>query len=526
MEFKIPSEDKYSESLQTIKDLFRKMVPKATVSVGSVLYEWIIRPLSMSNASVQESLEELSTTKTLRYLSTSSNTEEGEADALLSNYFVTRKSGTASSGLITITSSTRETTIPANTTFSAGGTTLTTEYTVCGVTDPESRTATGSIVYTKAIKTSEGYVFNVPVTAQSDVPVVIPEGTAVESVSYIDGFVSAVVGSAIFGGDSAETDAEMVKRASTTVASPIGGTKAIQKLLEASGYPVYSSASFGQQDPEMLRDEYNAVLIGTGGMVDTYVKTDKYPRHGTVTVNLTGEGILFSKDITEDLPKGFIGITSVVLPEGVYGDFSVEFGSSSSASKAVSGDVPIDSPQGARLSAYQTAKLTLILSSGTRMDASDSSSSSGTIQVGITYSYMPYIQELQDYMNRPDVRMVGVDVRIKAAIPAMITLQADGVYADTTPDDVAQIVQEFINRSDVGISELNLADLQETISNNLPGTYLKNPIQTMVRTPNYDGRTYSSAESDNGLVVVNVEDRYTTERMRFFCIGTTEITLR
>ena len=517
MEFKIPSEDKYSESLQSIKDLLRTLVPKATVSVGSVLYEWIIRPLSMSSASVQESLEELSTTKTLKYLSTSTNTEEGDADAILSNYFVTRRSGTASSGLVTITSSTRETTIPANTMFSAGNTTLTTEYSVCGVTDPESRTATGSIVYTKAIKTEEGYVFNVPVTAQSDVPVVIPEGTAVDAASYIDGFVSAVVGSAVFGGETSETDADMVKRASTAVASPIGGTKAIQKLLEASGYPVYSSASFGQQDPEMLRDEYNAVLIGTGGMVDTYVKTDKYPRHGTTTVNLTGSGIEFSKDITEDLPKGFISITSVTLPEGVYGSFSVDFGSSASSAKAVSGDIPIDSPQGARFSAYQTAKMTLVL---------DAVYSADTLQVGITYSYMPYIQELQDYMNRPDVRMVGVDVRIKAALPATITLQADGVYVDTTPEDVSQIVQEFINSSDVGISELNLADLQEVISNNLPGTYLKNPIQTMVSTPNYNGRTYSSAESDNGLVVVNVEDKYTTERMRFFCIGTTEITLR
>ena len=517
MSYKYPDEESYKIKVKQFKDLLWSIVPTATASVGSVLYEWIIRPLGIASASAEKSLEELADTYTLKYLSTSTNTEEGAADAILSNYFITRRSGTNARGVITIISSTPTTVVPDGSTFTVGDVTVSTAKAFCGVyPSTDGYVSTDTMTYVKAIKSGNSYAFNVEVFTATASNAVIPEGTPATAGSYISGVTEAYLGSAIAGGSDTETDAEMVSRASTTVASSFGGSKAVQKILDNSGYPVYSSVSFGQSDPEMLRDEYNALLLGTGGMVDTYVKTSQYPLSGSVSVTLTKDGSYYKADLTDILPKGFLAVSGVGYPSGVSGSFSISWGSSSSSTKAVSGDVPVDSPEGARFSAYQTAALSVQVEGTTE----------NSIEVLVNYTYMPYIEELQEYMDGSDVKMVGTDIRIKSAIPAVVRLGAACSYSGTTPEDVAPLVQQFINSTAVGLQELNAADIQDFITNTLPGTYMRNPIQMQVTTTNYDGVSVSSTESDSGLVSVSVEDGVTTGRMRFFCIGSTEINLR
>jgi hypothetical protein len=131
---------------------------------------------------------------------------------------------------------------------------------------------------------------------------------------------------------------------------------------------------------------------------------------------------------------------------------------------------------------------------------------------------MPYIDVLQNHMNRDDIRILGSSVLVRAAVPSVMSLYADLVPAGYTEESVLQTIANYVNNTEVGVGSLNTADIQEYLSNNLPGAYFKNPAVVVVRSPRTDGTTNYVVQSDNGVITASEGDDVYTKRVRFFCM--------
>lgn len=496
---------KYKNNIAKIRDMFSSLVPNASVSVGSTIYDLVLRPIAIISGKVSDMFDELIYKSSLSYLESSGNIEKGAADAVLANYFVTRKSGEKPVGTMLIVSNSQSTTVPFGANFDVMGTTVaTTATTVATYGDADYVSNSQDTIYVKAYKVGDTYCFSVIVEAVDNVDRIIPQGTQAETSSYIPGFVRAELISALEGGSAGETDSSMVSRAKSEVCSWYGCNNSIHKLLNASGITVYSCMSFDGNDPEMFRTMSSPVYIGTAGMVDVYAKTSQYPMGGSVEITVSRD----ITDVTDVLPKGVIGISSIVrASDGLPVSADIIWGSTRNSI----------TDMGARFSAYQSVKLNNI-------KYGDLSLSPGEVII-VTYTYMPYIKELQEYIERPDVRVLGMDILVKAAIPATITLRASCVHAGHSINDISNTIKQVINGSPTGTTQLDLSDIQEYLSNTLPGAYLKSPVFMQASSYDINGRLTAVERISDGVLTNPKSSEELTGRVRFFCISDAEVVI-
>lgn len=491
MSLNIPSKDRYDAKIRQVRDLFEETIPNVSRSIGSVLYEWVVRPVSIAYASVEEAIDNLHKSNTLRAYTDSSNTEPNQVDDIVANYFVERRGATTSEGILTVYSTTSRTTVQDGSLFTVSDITVSVNGTVQGVyPDIEGYVNTNQVTYVKAYKVGDLFCFNVPVSTVDQISAIIPAGVTAEAQTLVPGLDHAVLTSPLEGGSAGETDAELISRARTTVCSWAGGSDAIHKLLLKSGYGVYSSHSFDSNDPEMIRTAGTKLFVGSSGMIDTYVKTSQFPLKGVIEVTSS------SADLTSMLPAGVISIDRVYTPsEDV--DYAVVWGSSDE-SKA--------SAAGARFSCLQTVDLDI------KADG----------PVFVEYTYMPLISELQEYVSRKDIRPLGIDILIKAAIPAVITIRgslATGVQ-DTQP--IIKAVKDFINSRPVGHARLDMADINKYLSDNINGVYISNPTHMLSESIGITAETLDPSidvvNTTAGLIELT-NAGLISPQMKFMCIS-------
>ena len=490
MSLQLPNQSRYQEKVYEISDIFKKLVSTATTAVGSGIYELVIRPTSAIYAAIIDSIDKWHKEYTLEYLSKSTNREQGPADVILSNYFITRNDGRMASAVVTVYSTDTFTKIPKGTVFDAAGTALYASDTVFGSYLMWDPTEDGT--YSKAYKSGDFYCFTVPVNTDGPTSEIISEGITVDLISYIPNVDHVVLSSALEGGSDVETDAEMVARARESVMSWIGCSASIHKILKTSGFTLYSSKSFDSKDAEMNRASGSNLFINTGSMIDTYVKTSMYPKTGHTTID-TGNSVLI--DITRYIPAGTISITNVINNAGSSIGYDVQWGSSAD-------DI---TPEGARFSSYQTSVISI-----------DEITSSITV----SYTYMPYISELQSYIDMPDNRMLGWDILVKAAIPAVLNIRGSLHLPATDVDSIIQDVANYINNTNVGCSTINLADIQSVVSAN-HNNILSSPVIMTATCYGHDGSNYVCSSSSGVLDITG--SGTVTSNMMFPCIETSGV---
>ena len=496
MKLSTPNQDKYKNKITLIQDLLREAFPSVSRSVGSVVYELLIRPIAVIYSSLEDAMHNIITDNSIKTLSTSSNTVPGVADTILSNYFITRNTGSKAASVLTVYSEKEFTKIPKGSVFTVDGVSLTSTETVCGVyPDARAYTSSDTISYVNAFKEGDLYCFNIQVQSVSNTLKVVPSGVAVDVSVYIPGVQYAILCSPLEGGSEYETDASMVDRARDMVCSWHGGSQAINKILKTSGLPVHSSSSFSADDPEMLRASGSPVYIGTRGMVDTYVKTCTYPLSGSDTLSYSE-----LSQAHKSLPYGVLSIDSVVDSSGQPVDFSVSWGSSDSAI----------SPDGARLSVYQTIRINV-------------SNSYKDSKVRVSYTYMPYIKELQDYIDRPDVKLMGVGILIKAAIPAIVTIRGSVNLNNSTLEDIKESVKTYINNKKVGETYINVAEINDYIRSGYPGSFILSPVSLQATSMSMYGGI--SADTSISGLLVGSDNGLITSRVKFFCISDSGVAL-
>lgn len=496
MSLNLPTDASYKSKLNAVKDLMSKILPQASKSVGSALYELVLRPVSAIYASIDEYISNYIKQHTLREYVSSDNIGQNAVDDILSNYFVYRKGGTSSRGAIIIYSTDTHTRVPANYAFLVSDITVTTPITVHGVfPSTEGYESTEYETFVQAVRIGDAYCFSVPVEAQESVSSIIPPGIEVVPLNTIPGFERAELLSPIVGGSEGETDAQFIARARSLVCSWSGGSEAINKILLQSGVPLFGSQSFDTSSTAMSRVSGSTLYIGTGGMIDTYVKTSQYPLRGSVNIPVS-DIVDGSVNITSRIPAGVLSVDRVVCSAGPSITYEVIWGSS----------VSNITPTGARFSVYQTTTLSKITPSPV----------DGHIMV--EYTYMPYITELQDYVSRADVRPVGIDILIKSAIPAVVTIQGSVSSSQQVSSGVVESIKQFVNNKQIGEHHIDVSDLNRHLYENSGAVYLNSPVYMKAVSININGEYTDLVDSVSGLLRLNSNDPILTG-VKFLCIS-------
>lgn len=499
-----PTQNNFDDAEQVVIDVLSTTSPNVMTKAGSVIRELVIRPLAYIFSWATANLEDTREKSSIAYLKTSQATDNPLADAVASNYFVTRKHGEVSKGIITVTLNTPTIRIPGGASFTVGDTQVRTAQQFI-ITNGDMTNVVPGVEYVKSVPFgNDSYVANIPVVASNPGKIEIPVGTPV-TVNFANAaIVNAELTSAITGGFDTETDASLISRAEyNTAESGIGTYYGLRKKFNKAPVTVYSLFPVAGEDAPLFRARYNNVGVNPGGFVDCYVKTANQPTTDVVDFTCTKSGSVYTGTLYSDASAGFFGVSNLMTASGSIDTFSVEFLSADTGNSA----------EGARLSTQQKAIITF--------NASDVAVSGASIEVRASVTYMPNILDLQNFIDSDVERFIGQDIQVKAAIPVLTSI-ACGVTAnheltDSEIDVLKQTIVDCVNSTHVGCRTINFSDIRKACQQAIAGVDLRLPCTFHATTFMKDGSSDTFYSNTGILDISDVANKdYWSHEMCFF----------
>lgn len=466
-----PTNAAFTAAEQTAIDVLSTEYEGMQTKAGSVIRELLIRPFAYLYAWCRTNLYAYRAESTVQYLQTSQRTDNEIADAIASNYFVTRRQGTHSHGAITMTVSTPALQLPAGASFAANGLQLVTPYRTIAMIGQETGLR-GDTWYASLIPVGSYYSASIPVETTVDGDIEIDAGTPVTVGFAYTGLVSAELTSPITGGSGTETDAQLMRRAEyNTAASGVGSWYGIRRLLNDSPVNVMDFGLLAGEDKLLYRARYNTVNINPGGYADVYIKTQRQAAlgelHASMTITEVAQDYVIGQAVFTQTSavSGVINVQQIVVAGTVVNDYTVVYGSSD----------PDVSADGARLGVHQTITATF------RTTASAGSSVTAYVR------YMPGVADMQVYFNQDRNSFIGQDVAVKSAVPVMVHLDCIAKGAEPITDDQMALLKstlyDAVDAIPVGAGIINFSDLKKAAAAALPSIELRLPCTLSAEIP-------------------------------------------
>jgi hypothetical protein len=503
------------------QQLMTELDENSDYSVGTVLYELVIKPASILQATQEDALEVDRANKSLLnvigLINDGEEVDDASVDELLSNFNVTRRTGTRASGSITIyTNNTANVFIGQSTVLLTGNVELRPLKSYIGYLGTAPGTDNASVSHIPMREISPGtYVFNIEAETVDVFSGVIGVGEPVTLTPSQLQVSQAVVASTFLGGSQEESTTSLLERASVGIhARVLTGRDNIRSMLQDNVIiDVLDSQVFGMGDELMLRDKANTTGISGGGAVDAYVRVNPTPT--TATVTLTGtydsDTDLWTIEIpAEDYPGAYgvlgvnyadqLDITSWNTVLDYYTDENAPF-----MSEAIH----------ARYSKYQLMSIQFSV-----YQSLDAEAAAGSAQFEVDIYYTPSLVALQDYVEDPNVRNYAFDTLIKGAVPVDIQIAFEVQYRQgVTPPDAAVIqaqVADIINGKLIGHKALQSSDIVYASKIIFPEGEVIMPINMWGKTYRPDGTTVYTHSQDH-IEVAPVPGQ-TVDNSMFVCI--------
>lgn len=251
-------------------------VPEADFSTGSVVRDFVITAIAFIFAYLEK---ERQTTRDYQSLLTLSQQADSESvsdavNALLSNWFITRKSGEVARANVTLHfTNPSDVTIPQGVRFYRTSTLIFV---------PESTIVISANQFVPVVDASGiivDYTTSIPLVAQ-DIGVAynLAPGRFLSADKFSPYFNYAENQSAILGGTDVESTSALLARAPTAISvRNLVNARSIQTVLQELFPGIQKVLTIGFGDPEMLRDfsleAVTRLRMHVGGHTDIYVKT-------------------------------------------------------------------------------------------------------------------------------------------------------------------------------------------------------------------------------------------------------------
>ena len=495
-----------------LQNLLAEHYPAGDFSVGTALYDLLIIPAALTYANQEFRLDSVRDNLSLSQVLSAADPDPALVDNLLSNYGVVRDRGAPALGLINIfTTSTQNVYIPSTAEFECNGIPIRPTKTFVGVAGviTEQDTAEISYIQMRDFDTTSK-VFSISAATATAADTVLSVGQSCTSTLNSPLITKTETGSTFTGGRIEETTLGLLHRARTGVnARVVTGRDNIRSLLASQAVVnIIDSAVFGMGDDLQLRDAGNNTGISSGGRIDVYVKTSPVPIE--VKQALTGTrttGNIFEIDITDSIFSGAYGVSQVG-----YNDQPLDVNLTHVLGYDAQGPWPlIESTAQARYSQYQT--LTLQFET-TEVPAADAEA-----DFEVTVIYMPGIQEMQTFLNHPEIRSHSFDHVVKAVIPVIVDLDVDIEYAGgieaPSAGTIQQTISDIINLKPIGTEALFTSEIVYACRLAFSEGTVRMPINLRAQIYMPDG-TVTHTSSQNHIkapTVTGISHRNTA----FFC---------
>lgn len=375
---------------------------------GSAIRDLMVKPLTGLLEPFAASIENMA--KSLNFNNINNMTDR-EVDALVSNIFVSRRSGTRATGIVRLyLEEASDMELPAETSFvSADGYTYYSVHAMSISRAEMSLNMENSLYYVDILTEARdvGSEYN------------LPPGSVTKSTGSLPSNVLNIINPSAFeGGTDSETNEELSKRASEAITiRNLVTDRGIRYVLPEEFSNIIDITNIGHGDPEMTRDEIFGYHIG--GKVDIYVKirpeaTSKIieaaPRIIEVNAGTFGSPVLriTSIDILDPLSYEETGAQ---IPSTQY---------------SLTGGNP-----DTRFSAYEVLKLRL-------------SKEYVGATLRVNYEWVPEIQVIQDWVNAKSNRVVCADIRVKSMLPSYINFDI-AYYGPREIEGLDQILSAYLS---------------------------------------------------------------------------------
>ena len=485
-----------SEYADFLATLLQEASPSLNTKRGSMIWELVIEPAAIAHVYEQTSLDVVRDQWNLSTVAASPTTANDDVvDLLLSNFNITRSSGTKAVGQIEVVlTSAHALVITAGTVFTVNSMNFTNLLDQVVIVAEADRTSDSDRVLTT--RGDGTYSFKVDVSASvAGVTGNVTFGTSF-TVSPQPTFFSQAKSAADFsGGTDPDTNADVIARATQgmtgkILSSPTSAEAQLKTLVPST----VAASVVGAQATEMTRDQRSLLGVSNGGRVDVYLRTQSptqvslAEKTGTVvsaaahtySVSLTRDDLAGVYELVSIIPKGDAQERSLTILTQTWGyDIS-----------NLTSPPDLESAVEAAFTRFQTLVVTFT-------DPTDT----GTYEVRLRG--MPSISAAQTYCSSDEYRDPLADWVVRAPVPALtsveITVRApSGV--DIDEDEVADAVVKSINNHSF-VSELSASRIVDAVSEILPtGAYVKMPLGMISRII-YPDRTSGYLRSGNTLVV-------------------------
>lgn len=442
---------------QQLVQILKDEYPSMDLSRGRVLRELLIRPAAIFHAMNEQNLDALRRSFSLQQISQNPTLASDDiVDGVLANLLIERDTGEVSSGQLRIIISQKAVTpIAAGAIFTSNGLSFRATRAFVGVTSQTNIVNTGSRLITSHADGLYEFVIDVEAAETGD-QYNLAEGARFTSSAAIPRLVDIVAASDFSGGRTTEDNAALAARAQSGLSPRVlSGRSHIEALLFDTFDYIRDVSIIGYGDSEMERDAHNMFGISYGGKVDIYPQTATAPQRELVSVIATMTDPT-TKTLTVTLDRNQMAGAYAVLAVYRHADTPYVLNSNSEPSLidgleissttwmynvTQTGDefVPdITSAEEAAFTRYCTAQLKFV-------------DEESTLNIGQNDTYkvyvlkMPYIDELQDFVNERSRRSPGADYLVRAPIPAICTLGVQIRSRNTNEIDTAAIKTAIAN---------------------------------------------------------------------------------
>ena len=407
--------------------------PDVDISPGSVLSELVAKiAATINNELTNKGIDDLKQSKTVQdVLASESDTYSDSIDAIASNYNVYRNPGSKVLGNIKVEVAERRTYfVEKGFTFTQPN--LNFNY----ITTLDYEITTGTVTSSNQLplyQSGSQYYFILPVEAEevgeeavagnkNNTQVTNKTRFEVGDGFNLTGFVSAEAYGNFSGGKNKETDRELITRFKEGLSyKGLSSPKAMTSVFKDT-YPEFRSLSVvGANDSEVGRSKSNIFGISTLGMADVYVRTSQ--GIATIQKDTDGVNLVATRDVTQTgiwklkvlsgVVPGFYKVVSIA-PKGsssFTGTYVIKKTTYGYELPTLTRNNHISQAIDARYTKYQTCDIEF-----------EYDSLNSTEDFTVTFSYMPLVKDIQDYILSDDNRIISADYLVKAAIPCNVSI--------------------------------------------------------------------------------------------------------
>ena len=516
------TQEDFDAAAETVASGIKAFNRKLDTRDGTVLRDLLINPGAAIESVTSGQIAEARKCSSLKRLQDAQDSgeeiDQDDVNAILSNFNVKPHSGTPARGTVKVVVSdgTVAYSVSAGEKFSTvDGIEFTADEQVIAYSSESSNPALTPT--TKLYKGAAGFFFLVSVTASDNGSKGnISQGTSLDPESHVSFFVMAEAYKDFCGGSDVESLSAIIDSIPSGLSiRGFVNKNAVEGMLrdefDTGEFPIVSVSTVGYGNKAQIRDRHNVFGVAVGGRIDVYVRN--FSNFNTVTNTIIGNRVSNGKYSISAGPGLFPGacwIKSVSDPFSTGDDEDVLSSLDFTAVRTsnVSGtwhDIDCSkSPVEAFNTVWQGFDIVL---DNVPADSEDGESWSEERPFKVTAYCLPQAVEMQEYVDRDDVRSVSTDVVVRCPIICNVSVNANVQYDPKNPVDGSLAktkIRSYIN----GLGFVGRVTRSEIVQilKNLGAVSVEMPTQDMLYGELHDAAGVKHSLSGDALDVSTIED--------------------